>query len=41
MKRKKDMTLEDEPPGLEGSQYATKEEWKVIANSSSENSWLG
>ena len=41
MRRKKDMTSEDKPPGLEGVQNATKEEWKAIANSSSENTWLG
>ena len=29
MKRQKDMTLEDEPPGLEGVQYATWEEQRA------------
>ena len=33
-KRKKDMTLEDEPPRLVGVQYATREEWR---NSSRKN----
>ena len=28
MKRQKDMTLEDEPPRLEGVHYATGEEWR-------------
>ena len=37
MKRQKDMTLEDEPPRLEGVQYATKEEQRVITNSFSKN----
>ena len=41
MRSTKYMTSEDEPPWLEGVQYATKEEWKAIANSSSENTWLG
>ena len=27
MKRQEDTTLEDEPPGSEGVQYATGEEW--------------
>ena len=34
MKRQKEVTLEDEPPGLEGVQYATGEEWRAITNSS-------
>ena len=33
MKRQKDMTPEDEPPGLEGVQYATGEEQRAITNS--------
>ena len=32
MKRRKDMTLQDELPGLVGAQYATGEEWR-------NNSW--
>ena len=39
--KEKDMTSEDELPELEGVQYVTKEEWKAIANRSSENTWLG
>ena len=34
MKRQKEVTLEDEPSGLEGVQYATREEWRAINNSS-------
>ena len=34
MKRKKDMTPEDEPHRSEGIQYATGEEQKAITNSS-------
>ena len=34
MKRQKEVTLEDEPPGLEGVQCATGEEWRAITNSS-------
>ena len=41
MKRQKDITPEDEPPGLEGVQYATREEWRVITNSSSKNETAG
>ena len=37
MKRQKDMTLEDEPPGLEGVQYATWEEQRANTNSSRKN----
>ena len=37
MKRQKDMTLKDEPPKLEGAQYATGEEQRVITNSFSKN----
>ena len=33
MKRQKDMTPEDEPPRLEGVQYATGEEWRASTNS--------
>ena len=36
MKRQKDMTPEDEPPRLEGVQYATKEEWRANTSSSGE-----
>ena len=35
MKRHKYITLEDEPPRLEGVQYATEEEQRAITNSSS------
>ena len=41
MRSKKYMTSEDEPPWLEGVQYATKEEWKAIANSSRKNEVVG
>ena len=34
MKRQKDMMAEDEPPRLEGVQYATGEELRTITNSS-------
>ena len=37
MKRQKDMILEDEPPGSEGVQYATEEEWSAITDSSRKN----
>ena len=37
MKRQKDMTLEDEPPSLEGVQYATWEEQKANTYSSRKN----
>ena len=37
MKRQNDMILEDEPPRLEGVQYATGEEWRAITNSSRKN----
>ena len=33
MKRQKDMILEDEPPRLEGVQYATREKQTTITNS--------
>ena len=41
MKRQKDMTPEDEPPSLEGVQYATGEEWRAIMNSSKKNEVAG
>ena len=41
MKRQKDMTPEDKPPRLEGVQYATKEEQRVITNSSRKNEVAG
>ena len=31
------MTPEDEPPGSEGVQYSTDEEWRTITNSSIKN----
>ena len=37
MKRLKDITLKDELPRLEGSQYATGEEWR---NNSRKNEWM-
>ena len=37
MKRQKDMTLEDKPPRLEGVQYATGEEPRIITISSRKN----
>ena len=37
MKRQKDMTPEDEPPRLEGVQYATGDKWWAITNSSRKN----
>ena len=37
MKKQKDMTPEKWPPRLEGVQYATGEEQRVIANSSRKN----
>ena len=37
MKRQKDMTSEDEAPGLESAQYATEEEWRAITNSCRKN----
>ena len=37
VKRQKDMTPEDKPPWLEGVQYATREEQRVITNSSRKN----
>jgi len=41
MKRQKDMTLEDEPPRLEGIQYANREEQRAITNSSRKNKVVG
>ena len=37
MKRQKDMTPEDEPPRLEGVQYAIGKDWRVITYSSRKN----
>ena len=37
MKRQKDVTSEDEPPGLEGVQYANGEGQRGIINRSREN----
>ena len=37
MKRQKGMMPEDEPPRLEGVQYATGDEWWAITNSSRRN----
>ena len=41
MKRRKEMTLEDEPPRSEGVQYATGEEWRGTTNSSERMKRLG
>ena len=41
MKRQKDIMPEDEPPRSEGVQYATREEWRVITNSSNKNEAAG
>ena len=41
MKRQKYMTLEDEPPMLEGVQYVTGEEQKGITNISRKNEEAG
>ena len=41
MKRQKYMTLEDEPPRLEGVQYTTREEQRTITNSSRKNEATG
>ena len=41
MERQKDMTVEHEPPRLEGVQYVTGEEWKSITNSSIKNEATG
>ena len=37
MKRQKYMTLENEPPSLEGDKYAMGEEWSMITNSYRKN----
>ena len=41
MKRQKDMKLEDEPLRLEVVQYATREEWRAITNSSGKKEAAG
>ena len=41
MKRKKDMTPEDEPPTSEGVQYATGEKQRAITNRDSKNEVAG
>ena len=41
MKRQKDMTPGDEPPKLEGIQYATGEEQRAITNNSRKNAAIG
>ena len=41
MKRQKDMTPKDEPPRLEGAQYATAEEQRAIINCSRQNAAAG
>ena len=41
MKRQKDVTLEEEPPRLEGVQYATGKEQKAITNSSRNSEAVG
>ena len=41
MKRQKDTTPEDEPPRLEGVQYATEKVWRAIGNSSRRNEVAG
>ena len=41
IKRQKDITLKVEPPGLEGVQYATEEEWRTITNTSRKNEAAG
>ena len=41
MKRKKDMTPEDEPPTSTGVQYATGEKQRAITNSSRKNEAVG
>ena len=40
-KRQKDMTMEDEPPRLEGVQYATGKEQRAITDSSRKNEVAG
>ena len=39
--RQKDMTPEDEPPRSEDVQYAAREEWRAITNSSRKNEAVG
>ena len=39
MKRQKDIILEDETPKLEGVQYATGKEWRIVTNSSNKSDW--
>ena len=41
MKRQKGMTLEDEPPRLEGVHNAPGEEWRTITNSCRKNKEAG
>ena len=41
MKRQKSLIPEDEPPWLEGVQYATGEEQRAITNSSRKNEAAG
>ena len=41
MKRQKDMILEDEHPKLEGVQYATGDEKRIISNRSRKNETVG
>ena len=41
MKRQKDVTSKDEPPRLEGVQYATGEEQRAITNSPRKNEVTG
>ena len=40
-KKKKKKTTPDEPPGPEGLQYATEEEWRAVTNSSRKNDVTG
>ena len=41
MKRQKAMTLENEPPRLEGVQYATGEEQRQLLRAPERMKWLG
>ena len=41
LKREGDVTLKDEPPGLEGVQYAPAEEQRTTTNSSRKNEVAG
>ena len=41
MRRQKDMTMEDEPPRLEGAHYATGKEQRTITNTPERKKWLG